>query len=147
MATTNVQIASFPLEGDLPVYNYSTTTAIAAGQAVMLDVANPVNNAVPGNYAIGVTLPASGGNPSICLGITVDTIPALGTGRVRPGGVATVQCHGAVTIGTFVEATPTAGKVGRVRTSTAAQPSIGLALTSGIDDDIIPVLVLLNKNA
>lgn len=145
MATTNMQVASQWLASDIPVYNYSSSTDIAANTVVAVDATNTVNNGTT-NTGIGIVLPSTGGNPTLCIGVTVEVVKASQTGRVRTvGGIATVVCDGAVTANTIVDAS--ASVAGRVAAHTAGKNSIGIALMTGADGDTIDILVCPAANA
>ena len=139
MSTANIQLASTPLPSDLPFYNYGVSD-IPANTVVILDAANTVNNAVPGNTALGAKLPATGGNPSLALGVTMEILKVGQTGRVRTQGIAIVTCDGAVTAGAAVDASPTVA--GAAKAHVAAKNSLGQALISAADTE--QTLVLIN---
>jgi hypothetical protein len=139
MATTNVQQARIPTGLEIPVINL-TGTDIGANVAVRLDGSNKMTNSLTSATGIAIALPATGGNPSPCIGLTVETIKNGLTGRVAgPGQIGLGVCDGAVTQGDSVDAS--AAVAGRIKAHTAAKFSLGLALTDGADGDTIPVLV------
>lgn len=140
MATTNVQMASFPTVYDFPVYNASASTDIPAGSCLSIDSGNLMSNSLSSVTAICVVASPTGSNPAVSIGIAVETIKAGSHGRCRgPGGIAVAICDGAVTAGTVVDASTAVA--GSVKAHTAAKYSIAVALATGADTDTIPVLV------
>lgn len=148
MSTANTQAASFPNAQRIPAYNASGTD-IPANTAVIVDSTNTMNNsASTPQTAIAVALPATGGNPSLCIGITASVIPAGGNGIVAgPGQIQPAVADGVITAGNICDASPTGGKAGMVKAHTSGQPSIGIALATSADGDTIPVLVTPAQNA
>lgn len=147
MALTNVQVAEQPDITSIAVYNASTTTAIAANKCVIVDASNIMDNALAKNQ-LAVTLPTDTSNPSIIIGVTRTIIPALGSGRMLPTGPVTLAtCKGAVTAGTVVDNSVSAGFTGDVATHTPGKHQLGIALATGADTDLIPVLLSTATNA
>lgn len=143
MALTNVQIANTPNYSDLPFMNYGVTD-IPANRAVSIDATNLVGTGT--NAGIGVKVVAADGD--VVVGVTMEIIPAGGVGRVRTGGIAPCIADGAITAGTFVDASAQAGNVGYVKAHGAGKATVGIALaTSAADDDVVPVLIALGFNA
>lgn len=148
MALTNVQSARVPLANDIAVYNYGVTD-IPAGIAVQVDATNTMNNSASAPKTLLGVIPATeGGNPSLCIGITLTVVPASGQGIVAgPGQIAPIVCDGAVTAGGAIDASPTAGKGGYAKAHVAAKNSLGIALATGADGDTIQALVAPAVNA
>lgn len=147
MALTNVQVAEAPDTTSIAVYNTSTTTAIDAYRAVIVDASNILDNALVKNQ-IAVTLPTDTTNPSIIIGFTRTAIPALGSGRMIPiGPVTLARCKGAVTAGTVVDNSVSAGFTGDVATHTPGKHQCGIALATGADTDLIPIVLTTATNA
>jgi len=141
MALTNVQVAEQPDLTSIAVYNTSTTTDIAAYQCVIVDASNIMDNALAKNE-LAVTLPTDTTNPSVIIGVTRTIIPALGSGRMIPCGPVTLaKCKGAVTAGTVVDNSVSAGYTGCIATHTGGKNQLGIALATGADTDLIPVLL------
>jgi hypothetical protein len=146
MATTYTQLASTFSYTDFSFKNYGLTD-LAQDLVVTVDTTNYVADASTSIDSIGVAYPTLGGTVQPVIGVTLETIPAGGTGRVRCfGPIVRGTCHGAVTVGTYVEATVTAGKSGMIRTHTGLT-SCGLALTSGADGDVIVYMLGVAPNA
>lgn len=92
-------------------------------------------------------LPTGAGGVARTIGVAVDTIPALGYGRVCIHGPAVMLAHVALHTGDFAELSDTAGHLGQaidavVAAGTATHPSIGQVLqASTADNDYCEVFV------
>ncbi len=138
MSATYDQLAQTPLASDETFKNYSGSD-IPANTAVALDTTNYVGDSL-GTTIPGIILPATGGNPSLCVGITMDKIKAGQVGRVRPLGTAYAIANGTITPGQTVDADVTTA--GRILAHTAAKASLGQARSGGASGD--PILVFVN---
>lgn len=140
------QIAKTPLASDEAAFNYSGTD-IPSDTVVIQDATNAIGDGT--HYAPGVSLPATGGNPGIAIGITQEVIKANAAfpGRIRTTGLAWTTAHGAITAGQWVEASPTAGHAGQVRAHTAGQPTVGQAVSTAADADPVLVRIVQSPNA
>lgn len=141
MSTANVQLANTPIDSDLPCINNSVTD-IPAFTVVIVDATNTITNSLTTLATqIGVSLPATGGNPSVALGVTQEIIKAnaVSSGRVRVAGVSQVTGDGTITAGTVVDASVTTA--GRVKAHTAAKYSIGQALSTSADGEQLLILI------
>lgn len=140
MSATDFLWTRFPIQGaDFPVKNTSGS-AITANQTVKLDTGN----------VIGATQPQAGVTPTVLVadfpfGVAIENIPAGGYGRVQLEGVAVCIALGAITAGAIVGPSTTAGQV---TTYTAANPSLGQAVSAAVNA-ADPILVRLapSKNA
>ncbi len=137
----NSQLASLP-GLDIPVYNYSGSTTIAAGTAVSVDSTNVLGTSGV-NEGVGVIPIAAVGNVSI--GVAVDAIPPLSYGRIRVSGQVAMTADGAITAGAVVDGSNTANKTAKSHTATKAQ--IGIALSTAADGEPVLVLLSLANNA
>ncbi|MFA4900959.1 MAG: hypothetical protein WC563_15680 [Brevundimonas sp.] len=92
-------------------------------------------------------LPTGAGGCARSIGVAVDTIDALGTGRVCIHGPAVMLAHAALHTGDFAEISDTAGHLGEaidavVAAGTATHPCLGQVLqASTADNDYIEVFV------
>jgi hypothetical protein len=126
----------------LPFKNFGGSD-IAAGLGVLADTSNvPV-----GDYAGGIVLPTNGGGVVGTLGVTVERIPAGGTGRVRVYGVSVCTANGSITYGTPVQISDTSAKLGYVKTCGSATVMLGIALDGASDGQLVRVLHSIAKNA
>ena len=136
MGIANVQVSSVWEAGDVAAFNYSGSD-IPAFRLVKIDATNTASNAVTGApipAMVGVALPATGGNPDPCWGVTMEIIKAGNSGRVRTRGIAPVLTDGVTTAGTVVDASATVA--GAVKAHTAAKYSIGTALITAADTEV-----------
>lgn len=137
------QIATTPLAYDEVFFNYSTTTDIAAYTVVAIDTTNYVNDGT--HYAPGVILPATGGNPTLSLGITQEIIKFGQSGRVRTLGLSYCTANGTITVGGTVDADVTTA--GRILAHVAGKASLGQARSGGASGDTVLVFVCPSLNA
>lgn len=138
------QIAQTPIfSGDEVFYNYGTTD-IPANTVVALDTTNCIGDS-NGDATPGIVLPTLGGNPTLCVGITLETIKAKQTGRVRTSGLAWAVADGAISPGAIVDASPNSNKAGLVTAHSAAKNSLGAARSKAADGD--PVLIYVDPSA
>lgn len=143
MSFSNIQTPDFPGYTDYPFLNKSGAD-IAADTPVTLDTT--ISDALSSDTGIKIKANVTGGNPSLCVGVAIDTIPNGGTGRVRCfGPISNVKCDGAVTVGTTVDAS--ASVAGRVAAHTAGKAQLGLALVTGADGETIPIMLGFALNA
>lgn len=139
MAQINQLAGTFLL--DIPVHNYSTTTDLAEGVAVILDTANPGT----ANAAPGVTLPASDAK---AFGFLTSKIPFGKSGVCRVQGVAVaIPTVGSTIAVGDVLMTDSSGFV-KPQTATLSQIGIALAgVTTAVAADRVLVLIDRAKNA
>lgn len=138
----NYQIGSTPSLTDFPFKNYGGS-AIGANLAVIVDTSNKLGGS---NDGVGVALPASAGVPIV--GVTLESIPAGGIGRVRcTGPIVVCKAEGSITAGTMVQASVTSSKVGWVKALTSAKAQVGMALDDAADGEDILVLFVPANNA
>jgi len=115
-------------------------SALSAGQTVKIDTGNLVSAS---QASVGVT-------PTVLVadfpfGVVAENIPAGQQGRVQLEGVANCIALGAITAGNIVGPSTTAGKI---TTYTAANPSLGQALTAAANaSDPVLVRLAISKNA
>ena len=145
--TDALQIAEGPGASlnEIPVYNASTTTAIDAYSCVIVDASNIMDDALTNNQ-LAVSVPGTT-TPGICIGVTQVSIPALGSGRVRWGGITNAVAYGAITAGTVVDNCTVPSNTTKVQTHTAAQHQVGIALATVADGETLPILLSLAKDA
>lgn len=143
MTFANIQVSDTPGATDYPFLNNSGAD-IPADTVVALDTT--ISDALSSKTGIGITLPSTGGNPSPCVGVTIDAIPNGGGGRVRCfGPISNGKCDGAITVGAAVDASPTVA--GRIKSHAAGKFQIGLALVTGADGETIPFMQAFAANA
>lgn len=121
---------------DVPVHNYSTTTDLAEGVAVILDTANPGGV----NTAVGVTLPASDAKP---FGFLTTKIPFGKSGVARVYGVASGVASGTLHVGDIVMT----DSAGAVKAQTTGLAQIGICMSEAVSTDRVLVLIDRAKNA
>lgn len=142
MATTFDQLTqTFVLDESCKNYGVSD---IAAGVIVKIDATNFVGDTA-GDVLKGIALPSTGGDPSLCFGITMELIKAGGVGRVRTLGIATAIADGSITVGTTVDAS--ASVAGRAKAHTGGKASIGFARSGASDGDPVSIFILPSLNA
>ncbi len=150
MGTTYDQLATTYTESDIPCQN-KTGSTIAADTIVMLDATTNYIGDANGTTIPNIKLPvASGGDPSACFGVTLESIPTGQQGRVRTAGIARVTWYAAsagVLPGATVDATSHSGDAGKATTHTAAKASIGTAVSAGAVGDTILINVQPSLNA
>jgi hypothetical protein len=145
------QFAKNPGWPQLPVFNNSTTTAIAAFVAVKIDSGDLIADANPTNASIAVVAAASDGD--VCIGVTTEAIAASGGGNVAYGSIVPLgstvpmTADGAITAGTYVMASGGSSKKGFAKAITSATSSIGIALTTAADGEPVLVMLVGGKNA
>jgi hypothetical protein len=141
MSTANVQLANMPIDADLACINNSATD-IPAFTVVIVDATNTITNSITTLATqIGVSLPATGGNPSIGLGITQEIIKAnaVSAGRVRVQGISQATGDGTCTAGQILDVSVTTA--GRVKAHTAGKYSFCQALSTCADTEQLIVLL------
>jgi hypothetical protein len=135
---------------DVTFKNYGGSD-IAANLAVALDATNYVGDSTSTHTVPGIVLPtAAGGDPTLCIGVTMETVKAGGHGRVRVKGIAAVQFyHASLTVapGVMVDASAHSGDAGHVTLHTAAKASIGQTISGGASLDTILISVDPSLNA
>lgn len=134
MAQVNQVAGTYLL--DIPVHNYSTTTDLAEGVAVIPDTANPGG----ANTAMGVALPASDAKP---FGFLVSKIPFGKSGLCRVYGIASAVASGTLHVGDIVMT----DSAGAVKAQTAGLAQIGIAVSEAVSTDRVLVLIERGKNA
>jgi len=142
MAATDFIYSRFNGAGgfDRSVKN-TTGSAMVPGQTVKLDTANPVSGT---QGAPGVVLTAAVAD--FPYGVVVENIPAGGYGRVQLEGEAICIAQAAIAVGAIVGAG--AGVAGDVIAYTAANPSLGQAMTAAANAaDPVLVRMSISKNA
>jgi hypothetical protein len=141
-----LQITEGPGLYTIPVYNASTTTALDAYSAVIVDASNLMNDAGTNNQ-LAVALPGTT-TPGVCIGVIQTAIPALGSGRMIPVGFVTnAVAYGSITAGTYVDNCTVASNTSKVQTHTAAQSQIGIALATVADGETLPIILSAAKDA
>lgn len=142
MAATDFLNARIPLGvAEWSVKNTSGATLVS-GATVKLDAANPLSATQPEVGVIGTS--AVGDMP---FGVLVEAIPAGGIGRCQVSGGSGVWAIalGAISAGAVVGGSAT---LGQITTYTAANPSLGIALTAAVNAaDTILVKLEISKNA
>ncbi len=141
MSTANVQLANTPIDSDIPCINNSVTD-IPAFTVVIIDATNTITNSLTTLATlVGVSLPATGGNPSIAFGVTQEILKAnaVSPGRVRVAGITQVTGDGTITAGGFVDASPTTA--GRVKAHAAGKNSFAQAVSTSADGEQLLVLL------
>lgn len=139
--TIAAQFAGTPSYSDFPFKNSGGTT-IAAGSPVKVDAANAISAS---NVAAGVGVVAATADGDVCVGFAIESAAAGTVLRVRCcGPIAVTKADGAITAGTFVMSSATAGKV---KTQAAGSASVGVALTTAADGEDLLVLVGAAQNA
>jgi hypothetical protein len=124
----------------LAVYNNSAT-AIPVNTLVIPDASNIMDND-DASPCIAVTAPTGTSTPSRCIGITTTEIPPYDSGTIEGfGPVRQGVCKGAITSGASVANSIASTFTGNIATAVASYPSVGIALCTGADTDIIPFMV------
>lgn len=138
--TAYVQTGETRLINPIAVRNASTTTAIPVNALVIVDASNILDNdAVREIY---VTVPSGTTTPSRCIGITTSEIPASDCGTIEGfGPVRTGICKGAITAGSEVANSIASTFTHNIATAVAGYPSVGIALATGADTDLIPFML------
>lgn len=139
------QLASTPSYGDIPAKNYGGST-LSAKTAVIVDTSNVTSvTSAAANDGVGVAVAGAAGVPVV--GVLLEDIATLSTGRLRTSGIAVMKCEGTITAGTLLQVSVTASKVGWAKALTAAKAQIGMALSSSTDGEDILVLLQPANNA
>jgi hypothetical protein len=140
MAVTDFVWARTHLPSDLTGVNNHATDDIGPNLCVKVDTT--AANTLPTAAAVGVALATT---DDTIYGVTVETMKAVGGyGRVAQHGIVQCVASAAIAVGAWVQAST----VGKVVTSAAAKPSVGIALTAaGADTDPVLVLLHIGKNA
>lgn len=127
-----------PIQGaDVP-YKNTSGSAITAGMQLKLDTGN-LMSASQGKPGMTPTTAVT----DIPDGVAVENVPAGQDGRCQIEGIAVCIAKGAVTAGTTVGPSTTAGSTS---TFTSTDPSLGKAWNTTVSDGD-PVLVRLNVNS
>ena len=135
------QLASIAINGGDPVFKNSTGVAIPSGYGVLADTVNKGD----ANNPPSVVLPTAAGGVAKTIGVTIEAIPAGGTGRVRLIGAAVCFANATITPGTLVQIDDTVGFLGNVKVAASTNEILGKALSDAVAGD--PVLVLINPTA
>lgn len=117
-------------------------STITSGMTVKLDAANPMGPNQPAPGVIPTVLVAD-----VVIAVAVENIPAGAYGRFQSidGTLVTCIALGAIAAGATVGPCTTAGQV---TTYTAANPSLGVALTAAVSAaDPVQVMIQKSKNA
>ena len=117
-----------------------TGSSIAAGTLLKLDTGNLMGGTTTGTIPQVAVTPCTAVT-DIPIGFAAETIPNGQQGRVQIDGVAVGIAAGAITAGTLVGASATAGDV---TTYTGNDPAVGMALTTTVNAGD-PVFVLMNR--
>ena len=134
MAATDFINGGYAIPGaDIPVKNTSGG-ALVAGTTVKLDTGNLLSATQP---AVGVTTVSAVTDK--CLGVLIEAAPINGIARCRVLGGVWAIAQAAITAGSAVGASTTAGQV---IAYTATDPYLGIALTAAATA-ADPILVLL----
>lgn len=138
--------------GDIPVKNYASTTAIPSGTAVLWDAT--AGNTGTSQQAPGIFVPASAGAITGTAGVLIDTLVAAPTattpgaaGRLRRMGSAVCVADGTIAAGAKVMVSSTSGKMGRVKTYTGGAEYLGDAPNGAADGDPVLVEISIGKGA
>lgn len=140
MAVYN-QLSALPIPGGDFVFKNYGGTAIAAGLGVLCDGTNKGD----ANNPPGVVLPTSTGGVAKTIGITVETIPAGGMGRVRVIGAAVGLANATLAPGDPVELSDVAAHLGEIIAAASTHRGVGIALSDAVAGD--PILVLVSPTA
>lgn len=140
MAATDFLYARLPLNVAEWLVKNTSGAAMVTGQLVKVDTANPMSATQP---VVGVVLTSAA--TDMPFGFIIENIPAGGIGRcqVADGSGVSGIAAGAIAVGAIVGAS--AATPGDVTTATAADPSIGQALTAAVNAGD-PVLIQINKS-
>lgn len=140
-----MQLTRYPDPQAITVFNASTTTAIDADMAVIVDASNLMDDSTKNQ--IYVTVPGTS-TPGIVIGFTRSSIPASGSGLMSPlGKIVNATAYGAITGGTVVDNCTVASNTGKVQTHTASQFQVGVALTTVADGEKLYVMAMGARNA
>lgn len=138
MAASDFNWARYPIQGaDIP-YKNTSGSPILAGMQLKLDATN-LTGASQGKAGMIPTAAVT----DVPDGVAVENVAIGGDGRVQIEGLAVCIAKGAVTAGTTVGPSPTAGSTS---TFTSTDPSLGKAWNTTVNDGD-PVLVRLNVNS
>jgi hypothetical protein len=143
------QFAETPGIPQIPVYNYSGSTAIAAYVAVRADAANNVSDSNPyANQHLGV-LPVNA-DGDVVIGVMLVPLDTKSSGTMVPvgsGAIVPMTADGAITGNTFVMASGGSSKKGFAKAQTSAAVTLGIALNTAADGEQVLVLLGGAKNA
>lgn len=138
------QLALAPGMGafDNAFYNYGGS-AIPVGTPVTVDATNFIGNGATANQ-VGIVAVGATGNPGI--GVTMESIPAGGAGRVRCfGPMVAGAADAAITAGGVVDFSATAART--FKAHAAGKFQAGVALSAAADNDQVLVLMFGANNA
>lgn len=142
MSIVNQQLAQTPSYGDFPFHNYGVTD-IVPNVAVKVDASNDLS---ANSKGIGIAVIATAATDAP-IGVTLETIPAGGSGRVRTQGIVQMFADGAITAGAYVDASATSLKVGFAKAHVSGQCTVGIALNATTSDsDLVLVLLALGDS-
>lgn len=127
---------------DFTFHNYGGSD-ISANLGVLADTSNVGDQDNPP----GIVLPTASGGQAKSLGITVETIKAGKSGRVRVFGSVTCTASGTVTFGEFVKIDDTTAKLGWVSTAGSAKEQVGQAFGTATDGNKVEVFICKALNA
>lgn len=128
--------------GDVVFKNYGVSD-IGPNLGVLADTSNVGDQDSPP----GIVLPTASGGQAKSIGITVETIKAGKSGRVRMAGAITCTASGTVTFGEYVKIDDTTAKLGYVSTAGSAKEQIGQALTTATDGNRVEIWICKALNA
>lgn len=134
--------------GNTPVVvtmkNYGVTD-IPSNLGVLFDTAHVQTG---GDASPGCVVPTASGGVANTAGVTMEIIPAGGTGRVAFNGVCPMTANGTITAGGYVQVSDTALKLGYALARGALGATVeqlGQAVSSATDGQ--QVLIFLSKAA
>lgn len=141
------QLANAPLAYDEVFFNYSASVDIAAGVVVVLDQTNYVGDG-SGHTVPGVVIAPTTLGTAYPVGVSMETIKAGSSGRVRTIGIVVVTNDANASITPGVPLIPSTSVAGAVRAdpiATSAKP-IGFARSGGAASDPIIMFVAAGVN-
>jgi len=138
MAVVN-QLSALPVPGgDVVLKNYGGTD-IAAGYGVLFDGTNKGDAQNPP----GIVLPTASGGVAKTCGVTLETIKAGGTGRVRMmGGAVAAVANATLTPGALVQISDVTAHLGEIIAAASTNEILGKALSDAVAGDPILVWVM-----
>lgn len=140
MAVFN-QLAGLPIPGGDFVFKNSTGSTIASGLGVLFDGVNKGD----ANNPPSILLPTAAGGVAKTAGVTIEAIPAGGTGKVRVFGAAVCIANATITPGTLVQVDDTATFLGQVKVAASTNEILGKAISDAVAGD--PVLVIIDPTS
>lgn len=126
--------------GDIPFKNYSGAD-IPAGTGVLFDGTNKGT----AHELAGVVVPTTAGGVAKTAGITLETIKAGSSGRVRVLGGAVATANATINPGDLVQLSDVSTHEGKVIIAASTNEILGKAMSEAAAGD--PVLVWVNPTA